>query len=525
MSQTSTCRLGRIFTALLLIVLIQACGREQPPVEQPAVAPPPPVVKADTAFVNVNVISMTSEAPLQGQTVLVSNGVISGMAPSGSISLSPKTKIIEGKGRYLMPALTDMHDHIIGPETLKLQVAWGVTTVRNMFGSPDALKWRDAVAAGNLFGPEIITGSPLIDNDPPYFPGSALLTRPEDADAFVADMKAQGYSFLKPYELLEEDVYIAMMQAADRHGMHVEGHIPQSVSVDQAIELGQDSAEHGMRIDAAILADGIPWGASFQSREMVNLVARIEAGELTWEEAFSRDKLRALSRRMAQSGLAMTVTMNVVTARANANADRERMASHPKLKYVPPMFRGFWLKPITEDSELVTEGVMVKLSDEEVDSLKYYSTVEYGQWIKIMHEEGVLILGGVDAPNPGMFHGYSLHEELQRLVRLADLSPFEAIKTATVNPAIHWGQEGSRGIVAEGAEADLLLVAANPLDDIDNTLAIEGVMMNGQWHDRGALDALLLSVEQAYAVMPAMPGGSSAGDADESNEQAGSSGQ
>jgi imidazolonepropionase-like amidohydrolase len=505
---------------LLLTLLAQGCGKKQETAKEEIAALSPPVVAADTAFVNVNVVSMASDVPMGGQTVLVTNGVISGLVASDSINLSASTTIIEGNGGYLMPALTDMHDHIIGPETLKLQVAWGITTVRNMFGSPDALRWRDEVANGDLFGPEIITGSPLIDNDPPYFNGSALLTEPGNANEFVADLKAQGYSFLKPYELLKEDVYIAMMKAADVHGMSVEGHIPQAVTVDQAIELGQDSAEHGMRIDAAILAEGIPWGGSFRSREMVDLIARINAGELTWEDAFSRDKLRELSRRMVKSGLAMTVTMNVVTARAYANEDRERMARNPNLKYVPPMFRGFWLKPFEDDNELTTEGAMVKLSDEEVGSLKYYSTVEYGNWIKIMHEEGVLILGGVDAPNPGMFHGYSLHEELQRLVNLAGLSPFEALKTVTVNPAIHWGQQGSRGLVAEGAEADLLLVAANPLEDIANTLAIQGVMMNGQWHDREDLDALLLSVEESYAAIPEIPTVETTDKADEANEDA-----
>ncbi len=500
----------RLLAVALIVLSLQACNEpERVAGEQAshtdAESLNVPVVDADFAFINVNVVSMQSDQAASGQTVIVNDGVISQVVTGDSISLSDATMVVDGQGRYLMPALTDMHDHIIGPETLKLQVAFGVSTVRNMFGSPDALKWRDSVAAGELFGPEIITGSPLIDDDPPYFQGSTLLTKPEDADALVADLKAKGYSFLKPYELLKEDVYVAMMAAADKYGMTVEGHVPQAVSADMAVSLGQKSIEHGMRIDAVILADGIPWGGSFRSREMVGLIARIDAGELVYEDAFSRDKLREWSRKAAAGGTAVVPTMAVVRSRAWADADREAIARHEQFKYVPLMFRDFWTKPIEPDNELISEGVMESMTDAEIASLVTYSTVEYGKWVKIMWEEGVLLLGGVDAPNPGMFHGYSLHDELRNLVELAGLSPYEAIKTVTVNPASYWGIEGRRGVVAAGAEADLLLVSANPLADVANTRAIEGVMMDGNWLDRPELDALLLSVEVAFAAAPETP--------------------
>lgn len=492
---------ARFAAAAFSAILLQACSPDAPPAPPPApAAVAVPVVQGDVAFVDVNVISMQSESVDHDLTVVVRDGVITHIAPAADLALDDSITKIDGKGRFLMPALTDMHDHVQGPETLKLQLAYGVTTVRNMWGTPEILALRDAVASGSIAGPEIITGSPLIDDDPPYFKGSATLTRPEDADAFVAEQKAQGYAFLKPYELLKPDVYEAMMVAADKYGMRVEGHIPQAVDPVRAVELGQDTIEHSMRIEAAILADGIPWGGSFRSREMVDLVTRINAGELAYEDAFLREKLREYSRLMVANGTAVVPTMGVVRARAWSDADRQRMAAHPLLKYVPPMVRPFWLQPWDESvaQEMISRGVMASLSEDEIASLLHYSTVEYGQWVRIMADEGVLLLGGVDAPNSGMFYGYSLHEELQHFVELAGFTPLQAIRTVTVNPARHWGLHESRGIVAAGAEADLLLLTADPLLDVTNTLAIEGVMADGKWYDRNELDLMLQSVEAAY---------------------------
>ena len=459
-------------------------------------AAPPPAVDGDIAFVEVNVVSMLSDEVTPGQTVIVDDGIVTGIVPDGTVTLAEGIRVVDGAGRFLMPALADMHTHVADTESLKLNIAYGVTALRNLWGSADVLAWRDAIAAGELFGPEILTASPIIDHDPPSIPGSALLTQPEDADAMVRTFKEQGYDFLKPYRLLKEDVYIAMMEAAERYGMPVEGHMPEAIDVAQAIELGHDVIEHATGFSTAIVADGIPWKPAFRSREMVETIGRINAGELDYEQVFSRSRLRELARLAAAKGTAVSVTFQAVGLRALSAADRQALSDHPLIEYVAPPFRAFWFAG-SFDSVLPGDDLF---SDEEIDSLEGFVTEEFGAWIGIMHEGGVLLLGGTDAANPGLFHGWSLHDELANLVKWAGLSPFEAIETVTVNAAHYWNRAGERGIVAPGAEADLLLLAANPLDDIANTRTIEGVVIDGRWLDRGELDALLDSVSESYTT-------------------------
>jgi len=169
------------------------------------------------------------------------------------------------------------------------------------------------------------------------------------------------------------------------------------------------------------------------------------------------------------------------------------MAEHPLLEYVNPEFRAYWLQA-ERGEERTNEGVRAELTDQEIASLEYFASVEQEKWVEILHEEGVLVLAGVDAPNPGMFQGYSLHDELRHMVERAGMSNYEALKTATVNPAIYWKIEGERGVIAPGAEADLILVEKNPLEDISNTKTIRGVMTDGRWLDRAQLDKLLEEV-------------------------------
>jgi imidazolonepropionase-like amidohydrolase len=369
-----------------------------------------------------------------------------------------------------------------------------------MWGSEEILAQRGAEQAGELLAPDIETVSPIIDNDPPYFKGAATISDPGEAGAFVADLKAQGYGALKTYELVTEPVYRALAAAADQQGMTIEGHIPQAVDAFDAVLLGHDTVEHSMRIDAAIVAPGIAYSSAFRPPELVEVVRRIDAGELSYEGVFRRDMLRALAGLMVENGTALVPTLGVYEILSYSQADRQRMAEHPLIDYVNPAFKAFWLQA-DPGEEMTNEGVKAELTDAEIVSLEYFASIEHGKWVEIMHDEGVLILAGVDAPNPGMFQGYSLHDELAHMVERAGLSNYEALQTATVNPANYWGIDGERGVIAPGAEADLVLLAANPLDDIANTKTIRGVMADGRWLDRNRLDGLLKEVREAYAAM------------------------
>lgn len=447
---------------------------------------------------NVHVLTMQDGAMLQRGAVLIEGGRIAAVGERDSLTMPQDVQVIDGEGGYLLPGLTDMHSHIMSPESLTLQLVYGVTTIRNMWGRDDILAMRAEEQRGELLAPDIETTSPLLDGDPPYFPGSLTLTDPAEVPVALRELREKGYSALKPYELLPHDIYVAMAAEADKHGMTIEGHIPQAVDAAEAIRLGHDTVEHFMRFDAYIIDPQIPFSTSFRPRELVELISRIDAGELTYEEAFSRDKLRELARLMVEHDTAVVPTLGVLGILSYSKSDREAMVEHPLLQYVNPAFRSAWLEELPADES----GNRDPLTDEEIASLEYYASVEVGKWIGILHEQGVLILAGVDAPNPGMFQGFSLHEELGHLVNRASLSNYEALKTATVNPAKYWGIEGERGVIAQGAEADMLLVSANPLEDISNTQSIVGIMADGVWLDRQRLDALLEDVREAYSKPP-----------------------
>ncbi|MEQ8691805.1 MAG: amidohydrolase family protein [Pseudomonadales bacterium] len=456
-------------------------------------------ISAATLVENVHIIPMTGEGELINGAVLVDDGRIVAVGPPASINVPAGVDRIDGGRGYLIPGLTDMHNHIDSPESLKLQLAYGVTTIRNMWGTDENLALRASEKAGELLAPDIETVSPIIDGDPPYWPGSIVVTEPAAADDFVRNLKDKGYTALKTYELIQADVYLALAKAADHYGMTIEGHIPMAIDAVDAVLLGHDTIEHSLRISAAIVAPGIPFSSAFRPPELVRLIERIDAGELGYEDAFRRDMLRALAGLMVENGTALVPTMGVYEVLSYSESDREAMARHPLIDYVIPSYRGFWL-PIDPDEGPATESRQVPLSDQEVASIQYFASTEYGKWVGIMHEEGVLILAGVDAPNPGMFQGFSLHEELDHMVGRAGMSNYEALKTATVNPAIYWKIQGQRGVIAPGAEADFILLANNPLDDIANTKSIQGVMADGQWLNRARLDALLKEVHDAYAA-------------------------
>jgi imidazolonepropionase-like amidohydrolase len=449
---------------------------------------------------NVHVITMQSDETPRAGAVLVEEGRIAAVGPLAAIDVPTEVQRIDGRGGYLIPGLTDMHAHIDTPESLKLHLAYGVTTIRNMWGTDEILAMQREEAGGSLLAPDIVTVSPIIDGEPPFHEGSVVLKGPEEVDELVSELERKGYSALKTYELIDRESYVALAQAANERGMTLEGHVPQAVGAFDAVLLGHDTLEHSMRIDAAIVSPAFPYPDVFRPRELVDLVARIHAGELGYEEIFRRDMLRALAGLMTENDAALVPTLGVYEILSYSAEDREAMAKHELVDFINPIYKKYWLEEIpAPEGEMPGRGP--ELSDAEIASLDEFASLEHGRWVGIMHDEGVLVMAGTDAPNPGMFHGYSLHDELAHMVEWAGLSIYDALQTATANPASYWDIEGQRGVVAPGAEADLILLEANPLDDIASTRTILGVMADGQWLDRARLDGLRKEVRDAYASM------------------------
>jgi hypothetical protein len=238
---------------LFLLVACSSSGTHIVAVPKPASALKP----GDVAITNVTLVPMSRDGEFAHQTVVVRGDRIVAVGPTTSIEVPPGIKTIDGKSRWLMPGLSDMHVHTWSETDLTLFVAAGVTTIRNMFGSEQQLAWRSEIAAGKRLGPAIVTAGPIIDGDPPVWPGSAVLVNPADADKLVAEQKAKGYDFLKPYSRLSREAYEALVAAGKQHGMALAGHVPSAVGLTGVLAANQKSIEHLDGWLLALVPDGV----------------------------------------------------------------------------------------------------------------------------------------------------------------------------------------------------------------------------------------------------------------------------
>ena len=438
-------------------------------------APPAPVALvgdslADppVAFVGVSVVPMSSNAVLADQTVVVRGDRIVALGPAAETTVPEGATRIEGKGRWLMPGLADMHVHTWSPDDFPLFLANGVTTVRNMFGSEMQLGWRKQIEAGELLGPTMITAGPIIDGDPPVWPGSTVLTDPAQAEPVVLEQKEAGYDFLKPYAGLKLDVYDALVAAAKKHGMRFMGHVPDAVGLERVIAAGQSSIEHLDGFAAVAQAADSPYAGKTDSRLMLRAWKHVDGA-----------RLAGLADRCAKNGVWNCPTLVVLEKWVGPEAAQAQM-SRPEMKYVTPVLLAFW-KP--ENSYLT------RLPAEVLDAVAG-GDADRKRCVGILHQHGARILAGTDMGNPFVVAGWALHEELANLVQ-AGLSPYEALRAATSGAAEFMGAPKEWGSVAVGARADLLLLEANPLEDVRNAAKRVGVMVRGKWFEQAALQAQL----------------------------------
>lgn len=392
-------------------------------------------------FKNVNIIPMTKEVILEGYSVLVWDGKIKAIDKFENLKLSETTKIVDATGKYLMPGLSDMHVHIDHGNDGTLLLANGVTLVRNMWGNPRTLALKRDIQKKLVRGPEIYTTGALIDGPGAYWTSSLIIENPEDVPEVVHKMKADGYDAIKVYNKLSREVYNEIISVAKSINMPVVGHVPFAVGIKKVMESGQSSTEHFIGYGAY---SPIPYDKN-------------ELAELT-----------------VQSGIWNCPTLLVMRNYKNLNEVKNKKVA--ALKYVSPMWKGFWSR-----------------------SSPVYYDIEYNEeLLKVMYDKGARIAAGTDAGNPYVIHGFSLHEELQYMNE-AGLTPWQVLLTATINAAEMVGYEDRLGTVEAGKEADLLLLNKNPLEDIKNTSEIFGVVSKGSWFPQTELQTMLDKIAQSYS--------------------------
>jgi imidazolonepropionase-like amidohydrolase len=417
------------------------------------------------AITHVTVVRTGDGSLTRDATVLIRGDRIESVS-SGS-SIPEGVTVVDAEGRFLIPGLWDMHVHWYAEDYLPLFVANGVTGVRQMFGNPAHLHWRTRFERGELEGPRQVIASRIVDGPKPVWPASITAANDNEGRLAVRTALREGADFIKVYSLLPRDAYFAIAEEAKSRGVPFAGHVPLSVTAVEASDAGQRSFEHlsGVLLAASSEEGRIreAWSVDGWREQTDRLVA-----------TYDPEKARALYARIAENGTWQCPTLTVL--RNIALIPDEAIVDDPNLKYMPPTVRSMW------DPKRV---------------FRWTSKKGYEKALEIvgeMHEAGVRFLAGTDVLNPYCFPGFSLHGELELLVE-AGLSPLEALQAATLNPAEFLGKRDIFGTVAAGKTADLVLLDANPLEDISNTRKIHAVVTAGRLLSRHDLDKMLSEIE------------------------------
>ena len=422
------------------------------------------------AFVHVTVVPMDREQVLPDQTVVVVDGRIAALGPAAKVQVPRKAIRIDARGRYLLPALSDMHVHVEGeswnallsPEAqaasktvpfedfLFPYVANGVTTVQVLSGTHELLPVRGQIAEGELLAPRLILAR-MIDGPKKAWPPplSSWVATAEEARTATLQAKADGYDKMKVYSFLTKETYDAVIATAKEQHMDVIGHVPYALSVEYVVDAGQKMIAHTEEV--AKHADG----------------------------DYSPERISYFAGRIADGGVWLTPTLVTTRRIIEEFTDRGGLFSRPEAAYARhPMQRDIW-SFISNMYQQIPPPAQTRIRD---DFEKFQRP-----FTKVFHDKGGQLMTGTDSLLPRLVPGFALHQELQELVDVG-LTPYQALRTSTTIPYEYLGESRQAGTIAVGMRTDLLLVDANPLEDISAASRIAGVMMRGRWIDRVEID-------------------------------------
>ena len=434
---------------------------------QPAI--PKPLSRA--VIRHVSVLPMDRETVLRDQDVWVRDGRIEKIGPAVNRLDDKDVFIIDGNGKYLMPGLAEMHAHVppvndIAPmkEVLQLFAVNGITTIRGMLGHPLHLALRDSIQRGTIAGPRFITSGPS-------FNGNSVKA-PEDGPALIEAQKKAGYDFLKLHPGLTPETFAPIVRKARELNIPFAGHVSYTVGVERAIDAGYATIDH---------MDGfmeylVPDIASVTEQAAVPFALYVG-----YRADLSR--IPALVAKLKAKQI-WVVPTQCLYEKWFSPGDAAPWMQKPEMIYMSPQTRANWAA-----------------SKKSATSQPLYDSAHVRRYMEIrrlllkaLHDGGVNILLGSDAPQVFDVPGFSAHDEIGYYVQ-AGLTPYQALRTGTVNAGLFLGDD-KIGTIKAGAYADLILLSANPLESIDNTRKIEGVMVQGRWIDKSLAQAILKSLEK-----------------------------
>ena len=449
-------------------------------------------------FQHVTVIDGTGRAPQPDQTVVIVGNRIIAIGPAGRTKFDKSARVIDARGKFLIPGLWDMHVHLAGVSAdpswsrdtlLPLLLTNGITGVRDMGGDLDVLlSWKRDIESGKLLGPHIVASDPWLAGRGKKTPEQYPVANAEEARAAVRDLKLRGADFIKVISMPSRETFFAVADEAKKQNISFVGHLPFEVGAVEASNAGMHSIEHFLYSGFAL---------SFSSKEeelRKRLVEAERTGDSTaWETiaheadlTYSTEKAATLFQTLKKNGTWITPTIAALDIASHLEAWK---LDDPNLDFVPPFLATEWRNSINNDRMKKHAAWLGR------------QAVNDGKLAGELHRGGIPLLVGSDSLDPFVFPGDSLHRELAEFVR-AGFTPMETLQAATRGAAQFLGREKELGTVEPGKTADLVLLDANPLENIANTRKILAVIRDGNYLDRAALNAMLAKAKTAAAAVP-----------------------
>lgn len=439
------------------------------------------------AFIDVNVIPMDKERVLPHQTVIVRDGVITQIGDVRRLKVPAGAQRIDGTDKFLIPGLTDMHVHLFSddefPDSLaedefKIMIAYGVTTIRLMIGTPEQLVLRSKSASEQILAPTIYAASPHLTGRKQ--PNAIVVNTEDEARAAVRKSKQDGYDFIKVTTFLKPEVYDAIVDEARKHNIRIVGHADsRSVGLARAFKAKQQ-IEHLDAYLEALLPESAPVKGSVSDLYVYS--------PKNWEsiDYLDESKIPELARQTVAANPFSTPTLHLFKFTFGKGRTEESFRSQPDLRFYPQKTVDTWMG---HSKRYLSTAAPIEKRE------KYIAI--RNKIVKAIYDAGGRLMAGSDTPEWLMLYGHTLHLELIDL-RDAGLSNYAALETATRNPAMFFGTINKTGTIEKGKRADLVLLDANPLDDIANTQKRTGVMLKGKYYLQAEMDHWLNEIAPRF---------------------------
>ncbi len=460
----------RTLVVVVVTVLTVGCGGE-----------PPTMISGDFAFLNVNVLPMdgSGDRVLERQVVMIENGEVSLIGAVDEFSVAEDVTSIDGEDYFLIPGLTEMHGHLPDPRMsdqdirnlLFLYVANGVTTVRGMQGNPSQFALRNAIERGRLLGPKLYLASVSMNGN--------SVTTPEEASQRAREYKVDGYDLIKTHEGMSLDAFNALAETASEVDIPFGGHVSDYVGLRHALASGQMSIDH---LDNYVEALAPSDDRADEDRGLRGVGALLESVD--------ESRIPELVRATVESGAWVRPTMVLSeTAFFNDRGSADVLSDRPEVRYMPPEVVDRW-----------REAVDTRLASTDIETNRRVASLRRNI-LAALHEGGANIALGTDSPQIFSVPGFAMYHEMALYAEVG-MTPYEVLEIGTRRPAEYFDAADQFGTVAVGSRADLILLKANPADDIGSVRNRVGVMVNGRWIPADEIERRLREIALFYGNEP-----------------------